>query len=78
MYLCSAVLRHEVHTDQWISYLQNSENKWKIQREKTLNKSSYSDHAIVFVLSPKSQMRSSNQLENLTLTFSLLANLVEW
>lgn len=31
-----------------------------------------------FSHSPKSQLRGSSQLENFTLTFSLLANLVEW
>lgn len=47
--------------------------------------SCYSDAARVgffplffFSPSPKSQLRGSSQLENFTLTFSLLANLVEW
>lgn len=43
--------------------------------------SCYSNAARVFFFffpSPKSQLRGSSQLENFTLTFSLLANLVEW
>lgn len=47
-----------------------------------LKVSCYSDAARVFFFffspSPKSQLRGSSQLENFTLTFSLLANLVEW
>lgn len=36
------------------------------------------EFCILFSPSPKSQLRGSSQLENFTLTFSLLANLVEW